>query len=133
MENHITDGVGMKVIKCKGRKPLYCLFQGQLKPQPAFIEIDWEARTIRADYSSLPDHSVPEAVYNRRIFRFPVSPNLGTMEVNRLMKSLVIPARQAALYYTVKWVDGSAIGTFTVDVSYWTRQIELICNKHCEA
>lgn len=60
----------------RAKDPLYCLYQGQFKAQPAFLEFDPESKHAYWDYSGEIGNAVPERVWFRRVIRWHVHPKI---------------------------------------------------------
>jgi|CEGC01.1.fsa_nt_gi hypothetical protein len=57
----------------EGRKaPLFCQFEGELGPQPAFITLNPDTREVSTDYTSEVGTAVPMAVWHNLELRFSV-------------------------------------------------------------
>jgi len=77
------------------RHPLYHHYDGQLEPQPAYVEIDLSEGKIRAGYSPEIGGGVPEAVYNGEVLRYRIDHQLNLDEINYLLVD-VLPLVQEA-------------------------------------
>ena len=68
--------------------PLYRQFDGQNNTQPAFIEFDTRTEELRADYSGEIGNAVSVDVYEGKIKRWKIDPQLTTDEINHLLRDV---------------------------------------------
>jgi hypothetical protein len=65
--------------------PVYVQYDGQLTPQPAFIEHDTRDNTLVAGYSGEIGGGVPEDVWNGKRRRYKINIDLTENEINTLL------------------------------------------------
>jgi len=86
--------------------PLYCWYEGQTQPQDAYIEIDLDEETVRADWDAEIGNAVPANVWHGRARRFNVSNQLTQEEVDALIEKIKPYAKVLYANYIRHW-DGS--------------------------
>ncbi len=64
---------------------VYEHYPGQYQPQPTYIEIDFEYKTISADYSGEVGNAVPFRVFHGICHRSPISPTLSSSGINEIL------------------------------------------------
>ena len=96
--------------------PLYVRYDREVKPQPAFIEID-ESGRVTAGSDGAIGREMPLSVYDGRTLRVSVP---ATIRGEALTERLLEPATMALLErvhvgHTVDWDDGSRTGSLNDD------------------
>ena len=86
--------------------PLYHHFDGQLFPQPAYLEIDLDAKSLRAGWSEEIGGAVPMRVWEGEVLRFRINPDLTCEEVNILIDDAA-PLVQRVIEYAERRVLGA--------------------------
>jgi len=71
------------------RHPLYHHYDGELLPQPAYVEIDLRDGKIRAGYSPEIGGGVSEAIYEGRVLRYRIDHQLNLSEINTLLEDVL--------------------------------------------
>lgn len=93
------------------RLPLFLQYSGQLKPQPAYIEVMPDGRVIPGVNPEI-GNAVPEGVWNGRIIRIPV-PNLLTASGLDALLADVTPLIEEMLdHFEVDWDGSNQVGRF---------------------
>lgn len=104
--------------------PLYQRFEGQYRPQDAYLEVDAEGGTMWADYNSDIGNAVPCDVYENRAFRFPLHPEMTRDEVVELLDEALPYARRVEDGYEGSSYDG---GHYTKDACAALDEVERLC------
>lgn len=99
--------------------PLYQRFEGQYHPQDAYLEVDPEAGTLLADYNSDIGNAVPCDVWENRVYRFPLHPEMTRGEVVELLDKASLFARRIE--------DGYDGGHYTKDACEALDEVERLC------
>lgn len=105
--------------------PLYCLFPGQISPQPAYVELS-EAGTITAEYSGEVGNGVPATVWHRRALRWCVDPSADGRSLAVLLESADMLALFERVHggHSVEWDGNNYVGRLTADAEAAREQIE---------
>jgi len=61
--------------------PLYCKYQNECQPQPAYITLNPESRTIDADYNGEIGNGIPCSVFNGKAYRWKIPADLPAASV----------------------------------------------------
>ena len=61
--------------------PLYCKYANELQPQPAYISLNPESRTIDADYNGEIGNGIPCSVFNGKAYRWKIPADLPAASV----------------------------------------------------
>ena len=69
------------------RFPVYCKYDGQFNPQPAFISLDLRNGSVDADYSGEIGGGLPADVWNKKVLRFNINPMTHKDEIETLINS----------------------------------------------
>ena len=80
--------IKIKTLESAELHPLYRQFDGQNNTQPAFIEFDTRTEELRADYSGEIGGGIPVDVYEGKIKRWKIDPQLTTDEINALLREV---------------------------------------------
>lgn len=67
--------------------PVYSRYPREINPQPAYIAIDLEARTVEADYNGEIGNAVPAGVYYGAVRRIPLTPYARGSELATFLES----------------------------------------------
>jgi hypothetical protein len=94
----------IEVLPVEGIADLYMRYDGQMNPQPCYIELDCETATLRAAYSGEIGSAIPMRVYHGHCRRYSI-PCLTGDAANELMARIAPIAQQIADGYTCGW-DG---------------------------
>lgn len=82
----------------------YCArFEGQYNHQPAYIEIDWENRTVRATYSGEPRGDVTMSFLHGHEWHIAISPHAKCSVVREVVREIGALAQEALPYYDVAY------------------------------
>lgn len=114
--------------------PLYHRYDGQIKCQSAYVEIDMEDDTITADWNDEIGNGIPTSGYHGRVFRCPVSPyisNEGLIELLNTIKPLVEKMAQG---FEIMWDGSNHVGTLNNDAREAYETVIYLCRKtiNCE-
>lgn len=93
--------------------PLFERYEGQLKPQPAFLELDPQNGSVRFGTDLEVGNGVPMDVWHHRVLRWDVPPNLtgrGCAEVYGEMSPLL---EQVASGHSIEWDGHNMVGRMT--------------------
>jgi len=113
--------------------PLYHQFHGQIGPQPAYLELDPEAGTLCARYSSEIGNARSEAEWHGRILTWSVPPALPAAALRQLLVD-VLPLAEIVVagYSTYQNLQGTTRGTTTEDSRDAENEIERLCEQATE-
>ncbi|GAB0154657.1 hypothetical protein [Marinobacterium sp. BA1] len=100
----------------EGRKaPLYCQFEGELGPQPAFITLNPDTREVSADYTSELGTGIPMTVWHNLELRFPVLASVsGEALVDFCREQTELFGRICDGFESV-WDGSNYVGRYTED------------------
>jgi len=114
-----TDNLG-------GSAPLYHRYTGQTDPQPAYLEIDPGAGTVRADWNGEIGSAVPFGVYQGRILRVPVPCYAHGPSLARELESEPVRAMLERIIagHSVEWDGSNNIGRLTKDAQAAVAELE---------
>jgi hypothetical protein len=111
---------------------LYQQYKGQSSPQPCYIELHCESRTLTADSNPEIGNGVPVYVWHHRILRWNI-PALTDDACNSLLDELAEDAKIVCDGYTCEWDGHNHIGVYTqaaeeaqerigayIDAQHWT-------------
>jgi len=104
--------------------PLFEQYQGQFKPQPAFLELDPAKGTVRLGTNVVMGNAVPMEVWHHRVLWWDVPPNLtgrGCAEVFGEMKPLL---ERVAAGHSIEWDGHNMVGKFDEDAREAYEEIE---------
>ena len=111
------------IISNKKERPVLCQYDGQIQPQPAYLELqpmlDGEIY-LRADYSGEIGNAVPMDVWYNRVLRFGVPPEVTRAALRELEKDTWLGEALTKLRddYDQLWKDGRWVGSFDEDLYY---------------
>ena len=117
----------VQAINPRGRNPIYRQYEGQLSPQPAFIELDCDLATLRAGWS--PDNCVPESIHNNRILRWQVSPTMTCKSIRELFKRILADADTIVAGYDTFWDGNNTVGRYSQAAQAARDRIAYICEE----
>ena len=88
------------------RAPLYHRYAGQVNPQPAYLEIDTEARAVSWESNPEIGNGVPSRVWHNIVQRCPCSAELSAAQIETLSEELRPLIERVCDGVAVEW-DGS--------------------------
>lgn len=97
-----------------GDDALYCHYESQISPQPCYVELDCDNRTLSASYDAEIGPAVPVRVWHHRIIRFQI-PCLTDEAVNDLLDEIAEDASAICEGYERVWDGNNHVGRFTED------------------
>lgn len=105
-----------KTLPQEGNAPLFYQYDGQLQPQPAYLELD-EDGNVRFDYSGEIGGGVPMKVWLNRTLRFSVTPYLSRAAALELLDNPEIIALLERIHagHSVEWDGNNHVGQLTED------------------
>lgn len=120
----------LTIKKATGHHPLFCQYEGQYSPQPAYLELDPENRTLQADYSAEIGDAVSAAEFHHRIRTFGINPKMKTSIINRLMSEVAPLAMTVCDGYEEIWDGNNFVGTYTKQAEEACWEIQQICEEY---
>ena len=122
--------VSIRKLDTEIRHPLYHHYDGQLQPQPAYLEIDLESGVVEVDYSEVIGGGVGMRVWNNVVLRYPINPDLVTSELNELLDKIEPLADQIVAGSECRWDNSNWRGFLcTADAEDANTKIERICEE----
>lgn len=111
--------------------PLYRQYPDREHPQPAFLELDPQARILWAGYSSDLEHSLPVAVWHRRNLRWPIPADLDGYTLAELLDQpeLLELASRVCDGHSVKWDTSNYVGQLTLQAREAVRAMEVYLHR----
>lgn len=104
--------------------PLFCQYDGQIQPQPAYITLDLSTGHVDADYFGSVGGGVSMAVCNGIVRRYRVPSDLSTEQVHNIIGG-AMPVLQAILLSgRTEWRDGIYKGILTEEGRELERKLE---------
>lgn len=98
--------VTVKTLDTDNQAQLYRQYQGQMQPQPVFVELDTEDGELSVDWSAAIGAGMSASVYHGRTLSWPLPRALTATAANELLANIA-PMAQAVLDgYAIDW-DGS--------------------------
>ncbi|UXY13852.1 hypothetical protein N8I74_11015 [Chitiniphilus purpureus] len=88
--------------------PVYCQYQGQSGPQPAYITIHPESESASAGYSSETGNGCPESIYHNRAYRVRIPADVRGTAIAEFLEDTDTQALISSIIagYSCDW-DGS--------------------------
>jgi hypothetical protein len=86
--------------------PLYCQYQGQHNPQPAYVTLDLDNGEINADYSGEIGNGMPMSVWNGVVRRYPIHNLLNASQIQEILEENLEAFQKIVDNSSVEW-DGS--------------------------
>lgn len=123
-----TDPVQVTHLDAEGTA-LHCQYKGQSAPQPCFIELHCETRTLSAAYNPEVGNAVPMWVWHNRILRWAI-PVLTDDAANALLDELAAEAAIICDGYSCEWDGHNHVGRFTEAAKAAEQQIDGIIQGH---
>lgn len=121
--------MAVSIINPTGRNPLYHQYPGQCQPQAAFIELDCEQGTLRADINYEIGNAVPEGVYNHRIRRWQVPNDLTCKAIKKLFQEIRQDAETILAGYEARWNGSNFVGLYSPEAEAAWDKIEWACQE----
>ena len=109
----------------KKRKPVFCQYDGQCFPQPAYLEFDpmtsaKEEIVLLADYSGAIGNGVPSNVWHNLILRIGIPCEVTRKALNAIKKDekLIGMLEELREGYDQVWDGNNYVGKFDTDLYY---------------
>lgn len=95
--------------------PLYCVYDGQVNPQGAYIELDCRTGDLRADYSGEIGNAVPADVFHDLVIRWSIpAESLGGSIIALFEDETFLGNMQKVLNgFEERWNGNNYVGHFT--------------------
>jgi hypothetical protein len=106
------------------KAPLFAQYDGQMQPQPAYIEVKPEARTVSADWSGEIGNAVPVTVWNNQELRFPVPANVRGSALIEFCEEHKADFARICDGYSEEWDGSNYVGRYTKDAQDAQETIE---------
>lgn len=88
--------------------PVYSKYDGQMQPQPAYIEMDIRSGAVSVDYSGEIGSAVPADVWHGLIRRYPINPQFSGSALAELLEDDELTSKLNAILAATEEVhDGS--------------------------
>jgi hypothetical protein len=113
----------IRIIECTEPTELYRHYDGQSEPQPAYIELDTQAGTLRATYNGEIGNAVPFTVYHGLDRRYSI-PILTAEAANRVMREIVPFAERIVAGTSTEWDGSNTIAVLDEDARAAEEELE---------
>lgn len=124
-----TETTTIEIVHVSGDGiALYTRFPGQTAPQPCFVELDCDKRTLTAESNPEIGNAVPVHVWHHRILRWTI-PCLTDDAVNALLDELADDAGIVCDGYTCEWDGSDHVGRYTDDAEAAMERIREACAR----
>jgi hypothetical protein len=114
------------------RHPVYCQYQGQSRPQGAYIALDCRDGNVWASYNPEIGDAVPLDVWNGHVLRFAISPYADGAWINGTMEALRPTFAAILAGYDPYWDGGNSVARFTDEASDATWSADSLAYEHEE-
>lgn len=104
--------------------PLFCQYNGQFQPQPAYIYLDCDEGILGADYSGEIGNGAPSTVWHSRELRWNIDCYLNRQGINRRLEHIAELAQTILNGYDTDWNGSNLVGTFTAEAREAIDEIE---------
>jgi hypothetical protein len=108
--------------------PLYAHYKGQINPQPAYLWIDLEKKTVEADYSGeVGQGGVPERVWHGLVRRVDITPYIKGSALADLLESKELAGYVQRMIdgFESVWDNSNWVAKLTPDAERAERELEL--------
>jgi len=119
----------INLFSSKCETPLYCRYDGLIRSQPAYVEIDVENSTIDAEYNSEIGNAVPGKVWHGICRRYGVSPYLSREQVDELIAEIVPFAAKMVADAEIVWNGND----FVCKLGAKAEEAEIAISERCAA
>lgn len=111
------------------KAPLFHQYPGQVRPQPAYLEID--ARTGRAacDWSAETGNAVPVDVWARHILRFAIPNALSEAQIDYLLDRVAPYVERIKAGYSAEWDGNNYRAQYTENALSAIEMVEEECGQ----
>lgn len=97
--------------------PLYCKYQGQFNPQPAYVTLNLENGHVDADYSGEIGNAVTMDVWHNRTLRWSINSQLSGSQVQEILED-ILPTLQTILDGSeIEWNGNNWVGRIVTDAA----------------
>lgn len=106
-------------------------YPGQSNPQPAYIELDLEYKTLSADYSGEIGNAMPMAVYHNRVLRFSISQFISGGKINEILNDpkLLGLCEQVVANHIIVWDGNNNVGKLNINGQDAVQRIEWLLEQ----
>jgi len=115
--------VSIRIIECTTATELFRHYDGETRPQPAYIELDTQEGTLYASYNSEVGTAVPESVHHGLDRRYGI-PLLTADAVNRVMEEIAPLAERIVAGTEAVWNGESTVAEMNQDAVAAEEEIE---------
>ncbi len=115
-----TKTIATNAAECRTKlAPVYCRFDGQTQPQPAYLELDPQKRTLTADYSGEIGNAVPMTVWHGHQYRLSITPYLTGAALADLLEDEDVLTLVAEVIdgHSIEWDGSNHVGRLTEDAA----------------
>jgi hypothetical protein len=110
--------------------PLYNQYQGQTTSQPAYIELDPEAKTLCANWSGEIGNAIPMAVYHSRLFRWTIAASMSAAAIGELLRETMPLAERVCAGYACEWDGNNHKGRLNPDAGVAEDEMQELCDSY---
>ena len=94
------------------RFPVFCHYDGQFEPQPAFIFLDIETGEVNANYNSCIGNATTLRVWHNKELHFPINPHTFVKDVEELILDNMNNFQTILDGSSVVWDGNNYVGQF---------------------
>ena len=123
--------MSVRITDCTDPTELFAQFHGQSEPQPVHIELDTQAGTLHASYSSEIGNGVPGSVYHGLDRRYGI-PVLTASAANRVMREIAPLADRIVAGTEAEWDGNNTVAVLNDDAQAAEEEIEKYLNLPSE-
>lgn len=122
----------VRVIECDTPDELHRQYDGEMQPQPCYIELDLREGTLLADWNAEVGNAVPESVYHgfERRYRIPC---LTADAANRVMNEIAPLAGRVVAGFEEEWDGKNMVARLSDDAQNAEDEIETRLGNPTEA
>ena len=119
----------IEIIELDELDSLYHRYPNQINPQPCYLELDPEERTVKADWDGEIGGAAPMSVWHKRKYRYSI-PILTATAANHLMRALLPLLEKVCAAYSCEWDGSNYVGKLDLDPQE-TIELEARIDESC--
>lgn len=112
-------------LKDSPRFPVYCKYDGQFEPQPAFIALDIENETVTADYNGNIGGGCSSDVFHGRVLHFPINPMSLNTQIAELIDENLGDFQKIIVGSEIVWNGNNYVGRFNEEAQRLIDKFEM--------
>ena len=112
-------------LKDSPRFPVYCKYDGQFEPQPAFIYLDVESASVTADYYGNIGGGCSPDVFHGRVLRFPINPLSINTQIAELIDENLGDFQKIINGSDIVWDGNNYVGRFNEEAQRLIDKFEM--------